>query len=505
MSLPGTAELLRAEVSCPICLGLFLDPVSIPCGHTFCRGCITRCREGPGGSGGGSLPCPRCRSLTPERNLRPNRELGNVAEIVRGLRPAGPAPGTLCQRHREPLRLFCRDHRAPLCLVCGRSREHRLHVLLPAEEAAQEFKVRTRPAPGKALPGGGNVPIPLPALPDKASSEGQRMAREFAELRRFLREQERLLLAQLGDLDREIRRAQDRALAKVSEELSHLDTLIWEMEGKFQLPPSQFLQVSKRGGLGLYLFFFWPFCSCESMKFNPPAEISPELERRLEDFAQRNVLVRGILRRCQAAPNVSPRPRPAAEVTLDPSTAHPNLHVSEDGKQARGHLVPRDVPDGPQRFDFEPCVLARGGFTSGRHFWDVEVGRGGVWALGVVRESAPRKGPLSLSPRHGVWALGSFHSLTSPRADLRRTPLPRRLRVALDYEGGRVGFFGPEDAAPILEHTRAAFRGEKVLPWFRLGLGARLRDVELRDPPRGERGASPLDWVGFGVPLRICR
>ncbi|NWU07809.1 TRI27 protein, partial [Cephalopterus ornatus] len=330
---------------------------------------------------------------------------------------------------------------------------------------------------------------------DRARSEGQRMLRELAELRRFLREQERLLLARLGDLERDICGAQGQALAAVGEELSHLDTLIWEMEGKFQQPPSQFLQDI--GGL---------LDSCEAAKFNPPAEISPELERRLEDFVRRNALVRGTLRRCQAPPTFPPAPGPAAEVTLDPATAHPNLHVSEDGKQARGHLVPRDVPDGPQRFDFEPCVLARGGFTSGRHFWEVEVGRGGVWALGVGRESAPRKGPLSLAPRDGVWALGAFHSLTSPRADLRRSPLPRRLRVALDYEGGRVGFFGAEeeDAAPILVHTRAAFRGERVLPWFRLGLGARLREVS-RSPPRGEGpSGSPLDWVGFGVPLRIC-
>lgn len=69
------------------------------------------------------------------------------------------------------------------------------------------------------------------------------MVREFQELRRFLEEQERLLLVQLGDLDRAIGQAQDEALAKVSEELSQLDTLIWEMEGKFQQPPSHFLQV----------------------------------------------------------------------------------------------------------------------------------------------------------------------------------------------------------------------------------------------------------------------
>lgn len=46
---------------------------------------------------------------------------------------------------------------------------------------------------------------------------------------------------------------------------------------------------------------FWPLCSCEMMKFHPPAEISSDLERSLEDFVQRNILVRGTLRRCQGA------------------------------------------------------------------------------------------------------------------------------------------------------------------------------------------------------------
>ncbi|NXU93730.1 A33 protein, partial [Xiphorhynchus elegans] len=152
------------------------------------------------------------------------------------------------------------------------------------------------------------------------------------------------------------------------------------------------------------------------------------------------------------------------EVTLDPRTAHPNLVVSEDGKEARGQLEPLDVPDDPQRFSFEPCVLARGGFTSGCHFWEVRVGRGGVWALGVALESLPRKGPLSLGPKDGLWALEVFHSLTTPRAKPRLSPLPTRLRVLLDYDGGRVGFFGAEGDEPILLYTGVAFGGERVLP-----------------------------------------
>ncbi|KFO76550.1 Butyrophilin subfamily 1 member A1, partial [Cuculus canorus] len=153
-------------------------------------------------------------------------------------------------------------------------------------------------------------------------------------------------------------------------------------------------------------------------------------------------------------------------VTLDPHTAHPNLHLSEDQKQCRGQLMQQDLPDNPERFDFEPCVLGCEGFSSGRHFWEVEVGQGGVWAVGVARASVKRKGPMSVSPKEGVWALEAYHSLTSPRANQRLNPLPRRIRVSLDYEAGRVAFFSADDDALILVYTRAAFNGERVFPWF---------------------------------------
>lgn len=195
-------------------------------------------------------------------------------------------------------------------------------------------------------------------------------------------------------------------------------------------------------------------------------------------------------------------------MTLDPATAHPNLHLSEDQKQARGQLTQQDLPDNPERFDFEPCVLGCEGFTSGRHFWEVEVGQGGVWALGVARASVKRKGPMSLTPKEGVWALEAYHSLTSPRANLRLNPLPRRIRVSLDYEGGRVAFFSTDDDASILVYTRALFNGERVFPWFKMGMGARLQEI-TQTPPSEDQSVtgqlmSPLDWVGFRSPLRIC-
>nr|XP_013795020.1 PREDICTED: tripartite motif-containing protein 15-like [Apteryx mantelli mantelli] len=242
------------------------------------------------------------------------------------------------------------------------------------------------------------------------------------------------------------------------------------------------------------------------MKFNPPVEISPELERQLEEFVQKNVLVRYTLRKCQDS--LMFKLQEPTNVTLDPATAHPNLYLSEDQKEARGHLVQQDLPDNPERFDFEPCVLGCEGFTSGRHFWEVEVGQGGVWALGVARESVKRKGQISLTPKEGVWALEAYHSLTSPRANLRLNPLPRRIRVSLDYEAGRVAFFSTDDESPILVYTRASFNGQRVVPWFKMGIGARLQEVTQHPPSEDQSMAgqlmSPLDWVGFRSPLRIC-
>ncbi|GAB0201531.1 zinc finger protein RFP-like [Grus japonensis] len=430
MATQSPTESLHSEASCSICLGYFQDPVSIHCGHNFCRACITRCWEGQEAH----FSCPQCRQTALQKSFRPSRELANIAEIARQLSPRAGGGGVagwenLCRQHQEALKLFCKVDQQPICVVCDRSQAHYFHTVVPVEEAAQEYK-----------------------------------------------DQERLLLTQLADLDRAITRVQEEAVAKVSEEMSNLDTLIWEMEGKFQQPASQFLQDIRR-----------LLNSCEMMKFNPPVEISSHLERKLEDFVQKNILVRGTLRKCQAS------------VTLDPATAHPNLHLSEDQKQARGQLMQQDLPDNPERFDFEPCVLGCEGFTSGRHFWEVEVGQGGVWALGVARASVKRKGLMSLTPKEGVWALEAYHSLTSPRTNLRLNPLPRRIRVSLDYEAGRVAFFSTDDDAPILVYTRALFNGERVFPWFKMGIGARLQEITQTLPSEDHSVTghlmSPLDWL----------
>uniref|UniRef100_A0A8C3I6X5 RING-type domain-containing protein n=1 Tax=Chrysemys picta bellii TaxID=8478 RepID=A0A8C3I6X5_CHRPI len=57
------------EPTCSICLEYFKAPVSIHCGHNFCRACINQ----SGGKGDYEpLCCPNCRAWIQKRTLQPN-------------------------------------------------------------------------------------------------------------------------------------------------------------------------------------------------------------------------------------------------------------------------------------------------------------------------------------------------------------------------------------------------------------------------------------------------
>ncbi|XP_075774199.1 butyrophilin subfamily 2 member A2-like [Pelodiscus sinensis] len=164
-----------------------------------------------------------------------------------------------------------------------------------------------------------------------------------------------------------------------------------------------------------------------------------------------------------------------ADVTLDPDTAHPQLVVSEDRRRVRWECKWQSLPDTPERFDPERCVLGREAFTSGRHYWEVEVNveRQGRWGLGVAREPVSRKGKVRFSPEQGVWAVeGEWDRCWARTAPGQGTTLPqgrmpRRVRVYLDCEGGRVAFYDAGSVESIFTFPPAPFAGERLRPIFR--------------------------------------
>uniref|UniRef100_A0A8C3KGC4 RING-type domain-containing protein n=1 Tax=Calidris pygmaea TaxID=425635 RepID=A0A8C3KGC4_9CHAR len=74
-------EMLQDEAHCSICLEIFQDPVSIHCGHSFCRSCITETWKGQTTN----FSCPQCRKTGDQMTLRPNWELANVIEAAKRL------------------------------------------------------------------------------------------------------------------------------------------------------------------------------------------------------------------------------------------------------------------------------------------------------------------------------------------------------------------------------------------------------------------------------------
>ncbi|MBN3319681.1 TRI39 ligase, partial [Atractosteus spatula] len=171
-----------------------------------------------------------------------------------------------------------------------------------------------------------------------------------------------------------------------------------------------------------------------------------------------------------------------ADVTLDPGTAHIALTLSEDGKRARLGKE-QDLSDNAQRFNYWLCVVSREAFSSGRHYWEVEVNDD--WSIGVSRESAERKGGFSFDPQGGYWALYSgysgFSALTDPVTRLPLSLQPRTVRVCVDIEERKVSFYTVESRTHIFTFTDMVLnQGEKIYPVFRTR--DRCKDLVLLPP-----------------------
>ncbi|CAM5158137.1 unnamed protein product [Eretmochelys imbricata] len=120
----------------------------------------------------------------------------------------------------------------------------------------------------------------------KIEAERQKIMSEFEQLRQFLDEQERLLLAQLEELDKEIVKIQDENVTKLSEKISRLGDLISEIEEKCQQPTSEFLQDIKS-----------TWSRCEKVKFEKPMAVSQDMSERVGVSSQRNVCLQEALKK----------------------------------------------------------------------------------------------------------------------------------------------------------------------------------------------------------------
>ncbi|XP_075913678.1 tripartite motif-containing protein 12A-like isoform X2 [Petromyzon marinus] len=149
---------LEEELTCSICLHLYVDPVLLGCPHTFCRECIVSVWRD------GACACPECRRVLPfgskeemRKQLEKNFKLASIVDRFSSLSTEGERPLKelnpslarvrllnldLCAQHGKALDMFCREHGAFVCADCVTSGAHQGHKLMSAEEVGRQAKVR---------------------------------------------------------------------------------------------------------------------------------------------------------------------------------------------------------------------------------------------------------------------------------------------------------------------------------------------------------------------------
>ncbi|XP_066469179.1 E3 ubiquitin-protein ligase TRIM11-like [Tiliqua scincoides] len=521
------------ETTCAICLEHFTDPVTVDCGHNFCRACLTQCWGAPGGSAP-CCCCPHCREPVQPGKLRSNRQLASIVEITKKFRrqvekeAQKSPPGGVCTKHQEPLKLFCSDDRAPICAskagpaqaatsqgCCeevGGNRED-IKVQLPSLEKKREELVEqklteeqkhqeylffsTGPLHGQNTCSGAALSLTvvskrdLPYCAARALLQAKKLAVEkeivsvIAQMHKFLEEKKHSWLIQLADLEKEIKKRQKENIVRLSEEISHFNDLIKDVEGKFQLPSIEFLQD-----------FECTFSRCQQGQERQRLELSPGLEWELRNYSPKSSILKKAMKEFAGSLKEAMN---KVNVTLDPSTAHVDLVISEDLKSIRWE-VRQDLDSpfpscNPERFESETCVLGRESFTSGRHWWEVEVEvveeeeeemkeeNWEWWAVGVAQESLKKNYSFNLGTDEGIWAIGKDSSrsleglaFTSPEpTTLTSRCRLRKIRLFLDYEEGQVEFFDSDTGDLIFTFPSASFSGERIRPFFWVNLGTRLK------------------------------
>ncbi|XP_056156841.1 uncharacterized protein LOC130131006 [Lampris incognitus] len=168
------------------------------------------------------------------------------------------------------------------------------------------------------------------------------------------------------------------------------------------------------------------------------------------------------------------------DLTLDPDTANPWLQLSQDRRQVRHLGAWQDLPDNPDRFDTVVIALGREGFTSGRHYWEVQVGEKDDWYIGMAKSSVNRKGRISVSTTQGYWALAmkkgqEYRVSTSPPLTLTLNSNPKRVGIYVDYDEGQLSFYDVKARTHI--YTFKERFTEKILPFFYLYCCDKASDI----------------------------
>ncbi|XP_059495420.1 butyrophilin subfamily 3 member A3-like isoform X2 [Stegostoma tigrinum] len=156
-------------------------------------------------------------------------------------------------------------------------------------------------------------------------------------------------------------------------------------------------------------------------------------------------------------------------VNLDAETANPKLEVSKDRKKVRLTQTALSVDNNEERFTVLESVLGSEEFTSGSHYWEVDVVGNQHWTVGVATLSVERKKEIQVKAENGLWTIGragdKFQANAENTIDIQAGEVPTKIGVYLSYETGTVSFYSADTKIYLHIFTGCGFT-EKLYPFF---------------------------------------
>ncbi|XP_055761876.1 E3 ubiquitin-protein ligase TRIM39-like [Salvelinus fontinalis] len=525
----SSSLLSEEQFLCSVCLDLFTEPVSIPCGHNYCKACISGYWDTSD-----LCQCPMCKKTFDRRpDLFVNTFISEMAaqfrqtvevkatssphqcpdiivelpcDICTGMKvkalksclvcqtsycethlephqrvpalkrhklinPVENLEDRMCKKHDRPLELFCRSDQTCVCQFCTET-DHKTHATVPIEEECGERKAQLRTTEAevqhmiqKRLQKVQEIKHSVDLSKREAEREISDSVQVFTDLVRSIERSQAELIEVIEEKQKAAEREAEGLIKELEQEITELQRRSTELE-----------QLSHAED-HLYLLQNFPsLCTPPPTKDWSRISVHSDLcvgtmRRAVSQLEETLIsLMKSLCVDLCVGAEFKRIQQYAVDVTLDSDTAHPNLILSEDGKQVRYRNTQTNRPNTPKRFDESVNVLGKKGFSSGRFYYEVTVKGKTDWDVGVARESINRKGNITLSPKNGYWTVWlrngeQYKALSSPSALLPLREKPQKVGVFVDYEEGQVSFYDVEARSHIYSFTGCTFN-EKLYPFF---------------------------------------
>lgn len=451
---------LRQNLTCPVCQGIFSDPVLLPCTHSFCRTCLQRSLQF-------NQSCPMCRKPFTEDQAIANRDLKNACETFAKQTSwkSPPKPSEFCcTLHYKPLELYCEWDQRPVCVDCAT--EHSTHRLLSIKDGVPLCKSELKDKVAyfeKKIESFEKMRVKFVKtkeyIKQQTDTAENQIKEEFERLHNFLHaEENRRLEALTTEKETKILKMEEK-IFNTEEDLKillgHMDTLKKELDCEDLPLLMNFQNILDQT--------HW---TKSSPQFDPDCLLLMNKHIGSLGFS--------IWKSMKDCVHYYP-------VVLDPNSASPWLSLSPDltsVKESPEHLT---VPDNPERFD--PCVFVMGadGYNSGKHKWEVSVKDNTKWIVGVCKKSVVRKKKFTVSTSAGVWAIRlskeEYSALTPEPKPLPVSARPERIRIRLNMDKGEVSFYDGIAEKHMVSFTFKLEKGEKIYPLFGPGLQSTLMNI----------------------------